>query len=87
MRLAVGAIGALLVGSLDQAEDLAIGLVHPVLLVVDAVLALDLEVSLVGSGDVLGLDPRNVVHIHVRGHSGRSSCSGWPLIIAGEARM
>jgi hypothetical protein len=38
------------------------------MLVVDAVLALDLQVGRVGADDVLCLDARNVVDVHVGGH-------------------
>jgi hypothetical protein len=42
------------VGSLDEAEDLAVLLVNPVLLVVDAVPGLGFQVSLMRAGDVRG---------------------------------
>src|SRR3954463_7990182 len=66
----------LAVGGAHQAEDLALGLVDPVLAVVDAVLALDPEVRLVRTGHIGRLDPREVVHIHVRRHAGTVSFNG-----------
>ena len=53
----------------DQAEDLALGLTHPVAEVPDAMRALRLEVCGVGLGD--GIDSGsavNSVDIHVEGH-------------------
>src|SRR4029078_2538951 len=58
----------------DQAEDLALLLVDPVVLVVDAVLALDLHVGRMGAGDVGCLDPRDVVLVHVQRHAMASWC-------------
>src|SRR5438309_1021539 len=66
--LAVDAGCRLAVRSIDEAEDLAVLLVHPVMLVVDAVFALDADVRLVGPGDGLGLHPGDVVHVHVGRH-------------------
>jgi hypothetical protein len=77
VRLAVHRVGRLRVGSVDEAEDLAVGLVHPVVLVVDAVVALDREVRLVGLGDICGVDRSvHVVHIHVQRHARHSPWSG-----------
>jgi hypothetical protein len=58
------------VGSIDEAEDLAVLLVDPVLLVVDSVGTLDPEVGLVGARDIGGLHAGKVVHVHVRRHGG-----------------
>ena len=52
--LAVDAGGGLSVGRIDQAEDLAFGLVDPVVLVVHAVLALGGDVGRVGLGNRFG---------------------------------
>src|SRR4030095_2192242 len=49
---AVDRVSGLRVGCLDQAEDLARGLVHPVRAVVDAVLALRRDIRLVSTGHV-----------------------------------
>src|SRR6185295_6215040 len=68
VRLAVDARRGLAVGRIDETEDLAVLLVDPVLLVVDAVVALDLDVGLVGARDGLGRDTGDVVHVHVRRH-------------------
>jgi hypothetical protein len=59
--------GALAVRRVDQAEDLALLLGDPVLLVVDAVLTLDAHVGLVRFGDILGLDAGDVVDVHYVG--------------------
>src|SRR3954454_1708260 len=74
--LAMDAGCGLAVGGVHEAEDLALGLVDPVLAVVDAVLALDPEVRLVRTGHIGRLDPREVVHIHVRRHAGTVSFNG-----------
>jgi hypothetical protein len=66
--LTVHGVGGLRVRRFDQAEDLPVRLVHPVLAVVDAVLALDPQVLLVGLGDVLGLHARDIVDIHEQWH-------------------
>src|SRR5436190_22946533 len=68
MCLAMDTGRRLLVRGADEAEDLALGLVDPVLLVVDAVLALDGEISLMGPRHVFRLHAGDVMHIHVRGH-------------------
>src|SRR5207342_3904680 len=54
-----------LIGRLDQAADVAADLVDPVVLVVDPVLALDLEVSFVGRGDVGCLHAGKIMLVHV----------------------
>ena len=67
--LAVDPARGLGVGRLDQAEHLPGALVEPVLLVVDAVGALDLEVAGVGSGDGLGGEPVDLlVDVHEQRH-------------------
>ena len=68
VRLAMDAGRGLAVGRVDEAEDLAVGLVDPVVPVVDAVRALGADVGLVGADDVLGLDAGEVVDIDVGGH-------------------
>src|SRR4051794_2420976 len=69
VRLAVHGIRSLGVGRADEAVDGAGLLIDPVLLVVDAVLALHLQVGLVGLRDVDGLDPTlDVVDVHVERH-------------------
>src|SRR3954451_2319084 len=54
---------------LDEAEHLALGLVHPVAQVVDVVRALRLQVRLVCVGNVVSADAAvDRVHIHVERH-------------------
>jgi len=55
---------------LDQAEDLAALLIHPILEVVDPVLVLGLDVGRMGLGDVLGgrAFGKALVHIHEQRH-------------------
>src|SRR3954451_10649468 len=86
--LAVHGVGGVRVRRIDQAEDLAVGLVDPVALVVDTVVALDRQVGLVRLRDVAGVDRAvHVVNVHVERHirppppNGRTLCpfSGrWP---------
>jgi hypothetical protein len=70
VRLAMDAVRGLGVGRLDEAEDPAGLLVDPVALVVDAVLALRLDVLHVRVGHVRGRDPSlDLVHVHEERHS------------------
>ncbi|VXB70832.1 hypothetical protein AERO9AM_20707 [Aeromicrobium sp. 9AM] len=76
VRLTVHALGGCGVRSLDEAEHLARVLVEPVLLVVDAVLALDLEVLGMGTGDgVCGEAFDLVVDVHEQSHEFSPSMS------------
>src|SRR5689334_16140812 len=68
VRLAMDPRCRLGIRRVDEAEHLAVLLVDPVVLVVDAVLPLDLEVLLVGPGHVSSLHTGDVVDVHVRGH-------------------
>src|SRR4051794_38826765 len=69
MGFLVDPIRRFLVRGVHEAEDLAFLLVHPVLLVVDVVLVLDLEIRGVRARDGFGGDARDVVHVHVCRHS------------------
>ena len=64
--LAVNASGGLLVRGVDQAEDLALGFIDPVVPVVDAVFALDPDIGLVGADHVARLHTGDVVDIQIR---------------------
>jgi hypothetical protein len=67
--LAVHGVGRLRVRCLDEAEDAALALVHPVAQVVDVVSALDGEVRLMSLGDVVHRDAgAEVVHVHEERH-------------------
>src|SRR5258706_15648461 len=66
--LAMDTVRGVLVRCVDEAVDMATHFVDPVVLVVDAVLALDAEVGLVRLGNVFGLDPWKVVAVHVERH-------------------
>jgi hypothetical protein len=68
MGLSMDASRRLAIRGVHEAEDLAGLLIDPVMLVVDALLALDAEVSLVGAGYVGRLHPGQVVHVHVCRH-------------------
>jgi len=70
MGFAVDLRGRLAVRRVDEAEHLAGLLVDPVVLVIHAVLALDLQVRFVGSGDVSGLHAGDVVRVQVCRHRG-----------------
>src|SRR5262245_45828350 len=76
----MGLVRGLLVRGIDEAEDLAVLLVDPVVLVVDPVLALDLHVGGVGADDVLGLDAGDVVLVHVERHAETPWCSCGPSV-------
>src|SRR6266540_2413602 len=70
VRLAVHCVRGVGVRRLDQAEDLAALLVHPVVEIAHAVAFLNLQVRGVGSRDVGrgGTVGEAVVHVHVQSH-------------------
>src|SRR3954469_603806 len=72
--LAVDRDRGLTVGRLDEAEDLAGGLVDPVVLVVDAELRTDPDVGLVGWDDIAGLNAGEVVDVD-------EGCHRWFLLV------
>src|SRR4051812_32749549 len=70
VRLTVHRVGRVGVRCLDETEDRAGLLVDPEALVVDAVIALDREVSLVRLGHVVVVDrPTRAMNVHVERHS------------------
>jgi hypothetical protein len=68
VRFSMHPSGGLPVGRVDEAEDLAVLLVNPVVLVIDSVLALHADVGFVCPRDVARLDPGNVMDVHVCRH-------------------
>jgi hypothetical protein len=74
--LSVHRDGRLSRGGFDQAEHLALLLVHPVLLVVDAMRTLRVEIGLVSLGDIVKSDSTvDGVYVHVERHD--DSPSKW----------
>ena len=76
-------------GRLGEAVDLALLLVDPVGLEVDAVLALGREVLLVGVGHVLGRDRAELVDVEVellRRGGGRGRGGGFVCLVAASGR-
>jgi hypothetical protein len=83
----VDGVGGVSVWGLDQTEDLSPLLVDPVALVLDPVLGLGREVSLMSLGYFGGVDiPVHVVHVHVKRH-GPSSYSTSAAVAASRRTL
>jgi hypothetical protein len=66
VRLAMDLDGGFGVGRVAKAENLPSLFVHPIFVIVNAVLVLDFNILGVSFGDILGADAsRNLVNVHV----------------------